>query len=406
MINHSSLKFCASLIAVYGLVFLHGPVFAMEILNSDTVSTFDPVTKMSSEPMVVYQYVTDKVVSLDEIAVGDEFYIEDSSKRSDDSRTYTDGNGKFVTRFFSGQIQKKVGDSWYQVETNKVSPFEFDSILQTIEAAPGGSAVPSGGLLNLLNPFVFTAHAQTTYYPSYDGYCRKTDSTWAGAHDAASADACDASEEQPNMMADGTNGSSPYIQRMMWSFDTSGIPDDATIQSATFNVFTNTTNSGDQETALVRVTPATANTLVVEDFDQWGVTEGATRVTMTSNQYNTWTLNATGIGWISKTGYTMFGLRFKNDIEDFNPSTRVYRGVYMSEYTGTDHDPYLEVTWSEGGGGEGGGTTYWPTSSPTTTATTFGYLKFMASTSTAAGVSILLLGIPVVVLAWVRREMI
>lgn len=92
-----------------------------------------------------------------------------------------------------------------------------------------------------------------------------------------------------------------------------------------------------------------------EDYDQCGSvnnpTEGATRVDIgdiTISQYNSWTLNATGIEWIDKTGITKLGTREGHDCIDSTVSAGGAGGnniiVFASEATGTDRDPYLEVT--------------------------------------------------------------
>jgi hypothetical protein len=72
---------------------------------------------------------------------------------------------------------------------------------------------------------------------------------------------------------------------------------------------------------------------------------------MTSTGYKDMRLNATGIGWINKTGYTKFGIRLSNDTDDSAPTARNYVHLYMSEQTGTTNDPKLVVEHSAGGGG-------------------------------------------------------
>ena len=63
-------------------------------------------------------------------------------------------------------------------------------------------------------------------------------------------------------------------------------------------------------------TQASNTSLAIEDFDQLGTTEGATRIdigSITTSAYNDWTLDSDGLGWISKTGYTSLGVREGHD---------------------------------------------------------------------------------------------
>ena len=91
------------------------------------------------------------------------------------------------------------------------------------------------------------------------------------------------------------------------------------------------------------------------DFDQIvsinNPTAGASDTDITSlsaGGYRTITLNATGRGWISKTGYTKLGLREGHDAVDSAPSDSTFTGVQIqtADFTGTSRDPYLEVTYT------------------------------------------------------------
>lgn len=152
------------------------------------------------------------------------------------------------------------------------------------------------------------------------------------------------------------------IARAFFPFDTSALPDEATISAATFNVYVNYVedddNDGDDWINIVQTTQASNTELVTSDYDQCGAvdnpTEGATRIDLgniTASQYNVWTLNATGIGFISKTGFTKLGLREGHDAIDSPISGSNYWNrikTRYSEYTGTGSDPYLSVTYTTG----------------------------------------------------------
>jgi len=72
---------------------------------------------------------------------------------------------------------------------------------------------------------------------------------------------------------------------------------------------------------------------------------------VSTSAYTSFPLNATGIGWINKTGFTLLGTREGHDATNNAPSASATyeRATFAnSEYTGTDHDPYLDVTVSGG----------------------------------------------------------
>ncbi len=99
--------------------------------------------------------------------------------------------------------------------------------------------------------------------------------------------------------------------------------------------------------------PNTASTaLVGDDYNNSGTTECSDRKEIADialNQYLGFTLNASGLALISKTGTTKLGLKEGHDVLN---SALVKSGFYgdnsvtfsSSEATGTNQDPYLELT--------------------------------------------------------------
>lgn len=105
------------------------------------------------------------------------------------------------------------------------------------------------------------------------------------------------------------------FDRGSFGFDTSSIPDGDTISSATFSLYVNTKDNGLGEVgiSLVSHTPASESALVSADFNTttFGTTALATNLdtsAISTGQYNDWTLNASGIAHIDKTGNTIFGV--------------------------------------------------------------------------------------------------
>jgi hypothetical protein len=102
-------------------------------------------------------------------------------------------------------------------------------------------------------------------------------------------------------------GSTHGVYRHFCSFDTSGIPDTATVDSATLTVRVSKLY-GATTIGLYSSLAASATVLVAGDFSKFGSTlYSSSDVSATGNI--SFALNAAGLAAISKTGYTKFCLR-------------------------------------------------------------------------------------------------
>lgn len=149
-----------------------------------------------------------------------------------------------------------------------------------------------------------------------------------------------------------------YYYRAMFLFDTSSIPDTDNITDGTISFSVNSkTNSGNAMSLSVGViacNPASNTDLVVGDFDNVTYTRQATDLTWASvpaTGYGDWTLNATGLSNISKTGVSKFAQLLASDIDNSEPtlnSTNSLTGFDMdyADQTGTSSDPKLAITHS------------------------------------------------------------
>lgn len=227
--------------------------------------------------------------------------------------------------------------------------------------------IPSEFLKKATFP-VYTDHP-TSYYAGagdgYSGYQTGIFSNWATAHDAVTGTPAGYTDYTgTTLIVDvEVNSTSLFlIVRGFLPIDTSGIDDGDTITAATLNLYVgskvNTDNDGGDWINVVQTSQASSTTLSTADYDQCGAisnpTEGATRIdigSITTSAYNSWTLDATGIGWISKTGYTLLGLREGHDATNVSiaASTGNSISVASSEDTSGTKDPYLDVTIAGGG---------------------------------------------------------
>lgn len=169
-----------------------------------------------------------------------------------------------------------------------------------------------------------------------------------------------AADSAPIIMAlwiEASTTSNQYrdILRNIVLFDTSSIPDGDTIDSATLGAVGDEKEAGlgSLNWTLDTSSPASNTDIVTADYNiaNWGGVRQATDITYanwTVGSYNNFTLNATGLGNISKTGISKFGFRIANDFDNSAPtwsSAAISRLTSRSaDQTGTANDPKLSVT--------------------------------------------------------------
>lgn len=140
--------------------------------------------------------------------------------------------------------------------------------------------------------------------------------------------------------------------RSFWPFDTSSIPDSATITACTLNLYwtvnLNNINDGRDYIAIVQSTQASPTGLVDDDYDELGTTDGGhlDQTGIPTSQYNAITLNSSYYSWINKTGYTKLATRYGWDLEDVEPSVEEESWITAYSSDNASNKPYLDVTWS------------------------------------------------------------
>lgn len=204
----------------------------------------------------------------------------------------------------------------------------------------------------------------TLYADTSDGSCRHEGAGYDTIHDATAS----AGVLTANAALYATfwkSGTTYYIYVHFTPFDSSGISASDTISAATYSIYKSgdAANADSQTIGLVQSQQATWNSLGTGDYDQRGdainnPTEGATRVAYSAGAgtgYMDFTMNATGIGWIARTGETkpasasatgktQLAIRFSGDMDDSAPTGANYCLFYMADQAGTTNDPKLVVT--------------------------------------------------------------
>ena len=148
-------------------------------------------------------------------------------------------------------------------------------------------------------------------------------------------------------MEAGIEGDYFYVARAALFFDTSGLPDDASVTAAVLGL-RGTSKMADRTFDIVAVVYTGSRPATVDDWDELGSTSygSISSGDWVTNGYNSITLNSTGRAAISKTGWTYIGLRSSRDIDNDAPSGDEFVVLNTAYYTGTDRDPKLVVTYS------------------------------------------------------------
>lgn len=183
----------------------------------------------------------------------------------------------------------------------------------------------------------------TAYYgaPSNDAVFLGSGTSWDAIHDATSGTVI--TDNTTALFGSSYSKNTYYIYRQCHEFDTSGIGDDAkitaaslylkcadaTYASAVLNVFQG-----------FQATPPTGG-----DYDAFGDTSfGRSSGDWAIDTYKSIALNSSGISAINKTGTTKLFFRDDYDLNDEPPSGPSTIKFYMADYSGTDSDPYLDVS--------------------------------------------------------------
>lgn len=221
----------------------------------------------------------------------------------------------------------------------------------------------------------------STFYPDANVESTSVDGTcgWSGSDtdfatvraDAGNAtnpndSAASVNDNVNNYLCRLLNGASDFNQlrqmnRAIFLFDTSAIPDTDSISSATFSIAGNggpvidTVNGGGNGVYLDKCNPASNTAIAGTDFDitKWDTVAQADAMLAygswpADNVYADFTLNATGRGNISKTGITKLGLR--DSIDFLNTGLSGNLGTAqngancdLADTSGTTTDPKLVV---------------------------------------------------------------
>lgn len=289
----------------------------------------------TGKKMVSYVYISDEDVPIKER----NGVMENISKREHNKIVFPSENGKEVWRLYPDYTFYKTDNGWKKPKVDVVSKQDFDDAMKLT-------------LIDKIKEFFGKPAYATKYYSGGgDGSVGMEGTGWAAVHDALTGNRL--TTASVNGIA--YNGGADYwaVDRGGLPIDTSSIPDDFTLTDGSLQLYCEAVyTNNDQTVTVVLETQANAELLAVEDYDQFGTTKGTdVDLDATVSQYNEIVLNATGRGWVNKTGYTKFGIRqVSNDIDNQSPGSANSGGAVFSSSFDAGQEPYFEAT--VGGGSQ------------------------------------------------------
>lgn len=207
----------------------------------------------------------------------------------------------------------------------------------------------SSDLLNMEYPIFIDA--STYYSQTGDGRVVLGFSNWDEFWAASNGTYVVTNEIESNE-AIGFLKTIPYTMiRSFFYFDTTDIPTYSNIQSSTFNFYKISFNLN---TNGILVEGTQGDTLSIEDFWKW--VSGSNFLiwgsVLKQEEWLSGTLPSNLLNHIEKRGITKFALI--NDLEDHMVKGNIFTypisatslGIRYSDYSGTDYDPYLSITYT------------------------------------------------------------
>ena len=199
------------------------------------------------------------------------------------------------------------------------------------------------------------AHTETT---SVDGRVFEDgqDLTWANIHDAATGSGFQddvTATQHVFLRCSGTTNQWAGIYRSIYLFNTSALTSSAIISAGVFSLYVTAVDAdwAGSEFDLVTSSPASNTALADVDYDQVGTTKQATSIAFSSlstSAYNDFTLNATGLTNVSKTGITKLGGRISFDTSNTEQTwSNAKDGSVTANYADVgSNKPKLVITYT------------------------------------------------------------
>lgn len=193
--------------------------------------------------------------------------------------------------------------------------------------------------------------ASATYYPgAVDGHIGYSNTSWATCRGASDGDSVSNTRTDRQWARSDYADPDYEITRLFFPVNTADLSDVAVISAASLNLYGGYIRTWDNDSydysVVVQTSQASETALSTADYDQVGSTAGSSTYdtsALTEGGWNSLSLNATGLTWISKTGYTKIGVREGHDMANHAAAGRTTHEYAPSE---SANDPYLSVTYT------------------------------------------------------------
>mgnify|MGYP000094191735 CR=1 FL=1 len=184
---------------------------------------------------------------------------------------------------------------------------------------------------------------------NYDGSIRRIGSSYDEVHDSTEGEVCDQINDATVGQTYIEGNNIVWIARAFLYFDTSAIPDDANITSATLSIYIKDDNSETDFQVIIQNGQPTYPHVPLKSGDfyySYYIGNGGSRDTseITGSGYWNITLNEDGMNWINKAGYTKLCLRSNRDINN-QPPTGPEGITFYTREIGEAYSPKLYVTY-------------------------------------------------------------
>lgn len=266
-----------------------------------------------------------------------------------------DKNGTYESKNEKGEVLEK-----YKEDPKEALLQVIEENLSVMKNIHGPEKIVAEKKWNTTSTFYPDADTEST---SVDGSLFYNENTnWDTVHDATTGTHVH-DDRSSGTVKTNKDAGYYYIERLVFLFNTASIPDNDTVTSANLIVKAGWAdgqdNDGNDFIAVVASTPASNTALSTADFDQVGAINNPTEMhdswqrkdlSSYSGSSMTFSFNATGIGNVSKTGVSKFGLREGHDIVDDPPANNTNNriDVQLADQNGTTNDPKIVIEHSGG----------------------------------------------------------
>jgi len=280
------------------------------------------------------------------------------SNKKDGNSYIPDKYGRFCFIDEKGELKFWINPPFFEDNSGNLSS-NLEHTLQEIDGHLIYTKIPSKrGKDDLaLAQYPILIDTNTYYSSTADGYVRYFNAeTWDEAHDAETGTEVSTITQKNDWMIAANytlKDETYYINRTFFYFDTSDLPDAATITAAVMSLY-RYSNAGGDESDVCAMKGTQADTLAEEDFDSFsGSAYGYADWTGGVDRYIGITFNAQGRSDINKTGVTKICCReYSHDYLDVpHTDDGLYdNGCYFADQAGTTYDPKLEIDYTEAAG--------------------------------------------------------